>query len=91
MLTLKRVNKMGQSYTLVEGFGPEIQTEVRVDNKKMVMPYDIHLFDQGWYQWMKGELVQRAFPFLTAGEREFLMTGITPEEWAEMWKEKDGQ
>lgn len=28
-------------------------------------------------------LVQVAFPYLSAEDREFLMTGITPEEWAE--------
>jgi len=28
-----------------------------------------------------GELVQRAFPNLSAPEREFLLTGITPDEW----------
>jgi len=26
-------------------------------------------------------LVQNAFPHLNADEREFLMTGVTPEEW----------
>jgi len=32
-----------------------------------------------------GELIQNALPsHLTADEREFLMTGITPEEWADM-------
>jgi hypothetical protein len=29
----------------------------------------------------KGALVQRAFPHLSAEEREFLLTGITPAEW----------
>jgi hypothetical protein len=35
--------------------------------------------------WMRGEdprLLQDAFPLLTDEEREFLKTGITPEEWA---------
>ena len=31
--------------------------------------------------WKGGELIQRAMPNLTPDEREFLMTGITPEEW----------
>ena len=31
-----------------------------------------------------GELIQNAMPNLTANEREFLMTGITPEEWADI-------
>lgn len=41
--------------------------------------------------WLRsGELVQRAFPDLTADQREFLLTGITPAEWDEhMGKEDD--
>ena len=31
--------------------------------------------------WQNGMLIQRAFPYLTPDEREFLMTGITKEEW----------
>lgn len=30
-----------------------------------------------------GELIQNAFPNLTADEREFLMTGITPDSWTD--------
>lgn len=33
--------------------------------------------------WRKGTLIQNAMPHLSAGEREFLMTGITPKEWEE--------
>lgn len=29
-----------------------------------------------------GQMIQRAFPNLSAEEREFLLTGITPEEWS---------
>lgn len=32
--------------------------------------------------WIEGELIQNAFPsHITAGEREFIKTGITPSEW----------
>ena len=31
-----------------------------------------------------GVLMQDAFPFLDAEQREFLMTGMTPSNWAEM-------
>lgn len=32
-------------------------------------------------RWRKGELIQNAMPNLTADQREFIMTGITKEEW----------
>ena len=34
--------------------------------------------------WEQGELVQNAMPNLSADEREFIMSGITPTEWDEM-------
>jgi hypothetical protein len=33
------------------------------------------------FSWVDGELIQDAMPQLSAEEREFLMTGITPAEW----------
>jgi len=39
-------------------------------------------FDSKDYEaWENGQLIQKAMPYLTPDEREFLMTGITPEEW----------
>jgi hypothetical protein len=90
MLALNRVNpRNGQPYTLVEVFSDTPQTEVRTGGKKMIMNHSIHLFNQGWYHWMNGELVQRAFPFLSNAEREFLITGLTPEEWDELMREEE--
>jgi hypothetical protein len=34
--------------------------------------------------WMEDAPIQDVMPNLTASEREFLMTGITPAEWGEM-------
>lgn len=34
-----------------------------------------------------GALIQNAFPYLTAGEREFLLTGTPPDVWDEMFKD----
>ena len=31
--------------------------------------------------WEDGELIQNAMPSLTPDQREFIMTGVTPEEW----------
>ena len=31
--------------------------------------------------WESGTLIQNAMPHLTPDEREFIMTGITPNEW----------
>ena len=36
-----------------------------------------------------GALIQVAFPSLTADQREYILTGITKEEWDELFKETD--
>lgn len=37
--------------------------------------------------WNGGQLIQNAMPDLTPDEREFIMTGVTSEEWEEEFKE----
>ena len=51
--------------------GKSHEMEIDVINKEIAL-------------WMEGALIQDAMPNLTASEREFLMTGITPNEWGEM-------
>tara|TARA_R110002126_G_scaffold103209_1_gene236131 strand:+ start:106 stop:300 length:195 start_codon:yes stop_codon:yes gene_type:complete len=47
------------------------EMEIDVTNKEIAL-------------WMEGSLIQDVMPNLTANEREFLMTGITPAEWDEV-------
>jgi hypothetical protein len=43
-------------------------------------------FTLGLQKWLKREgLIQDIFPTLDADHREFIQTGITPSEWAEMF------
>jgi len=35
-------------------------------------------------RWEGGALIQDVFPHLTPSEREFLISGVTPEEWGQM-------
>jgi hypothetical protein len=51
----------------------------------MDLPVTWEQFDK----WESGALIQEAFPHLTAGEREFILTGITPEEWKEVFGDED--
>ena len=39
--------------------------------------------------WQRGTLIQEAMPNVSADDREFIMTGITPEEWAETFSEDE--
>ena len=44
---------------------------------------EINVTPEQIYAYNNGALIQRAFPHLTPGEREFIKTGITDEEWDE--------
>jgi hypothetical protein len=35
--------------------------------------------------WNSGELIQRAMPDLSADDREFILTGILPHQWDELF------
>jgi len=39
-------------------------------------------------KWVAGMLIQDAMPNVSVDEREFIKTGITPEEWAETFGEE---
>lgn len=41
------------------------------------------VFAEAMEAWHSGVYIQDAFPFLDAGEREFLKTGIAPQEWTD--------
>lgn len=42
---------------------------------------DIPVTQEQLNRWQAGELIQNAMPNLTPDQREFLMTGVTKEEW----------
>ena len=44
--------------------------------------------EEQYTAWEQGTLVQVAMPHLSPDEREFVMTGITPTEWAETFGEE---
>jgi hypothetical protein len=51
---------------------------------------DIPVTHEQLYEWQqRGAMIQNAMPNLTAAQREFLMTGVTEEEWKEMWGKGD--
>jgi len=48
---------------------------------KMLMGIDFKAFITAYDKWVGGYCIQDAFPNLSADEREFIKTGITPDEW----------
>jgi uncharacterized NAD-dependent epimerase/dehydratase family protein len=50
---------------------------------------EVDVTDSQLREWESGVVIQRAMPELSADMREFLITGITPEEWKEHMEEED--
>jgi hypothetical protein len=48
---------------------------------QMEIPMSVLEFSKREILWQTGMLIQDAFPMLDADQREFIKTGITPEEW----------
>lgn len=48
------------------------------------LPYSEEEFRKREKQWIDGMYIQDAFPECTDDQREFIMTGITEEEWKDL-------
>lgn len=46
---------------------------------------EIPITQEQFNAWMLGDLIQDAIPELTPDQREFLISGVTPDEWEEMY------
>ena len=55
----------------------------------MELPLTHREYDRGITKWEDGALIQVAFPTLTAEQREFVKTGITPEMWTKIFGEDE--
>lgn len=84
-MIIKRTNMMGLPYTIEDM--PDDTCKITTCKKSIIVKTDSGVISQSWYDWqMRGNYIQNAFPYLSADEREFILTGITPEEWAEIFK-----
>jgi hypothetical protein len=50
---------------------------------------DINVTQEQIALWENGTLIPDAMPNLSADEREFIKTGVTPSEWSEFFGEED--
>jgi hypothetical protein len=49
---------------------------------------DIDVTEEEYDRWHSGMLIQRAMPHLSDVDREFIMSGVTEEEWNAEMKEE---
>lgn len=55
----------------------------------MLLPMGVDEYYARKARWQAGELIQGAFDNLNADQREFIRSGITKEEWTEMFGKED--
>ena len=83
MFNAKVVDILGKAgnvdVTVKPAFGGEYVT--------MTLPMTAADFFGCFNEWQAGKLIQDAFPMLNADQREFLMTGLTPEQWDKLYDE----
>lgn len=48
---------------------------------------DLPITVEQYERWLGGEFVQDVFPHLNADQREFILTGITAQEWDNLFQE----
>jgi hypothetical protein len=54
-----------------------------------VRTLNLDVTNQQLQRWRAGELIQNVMPKLTPSEREFIITGVTDEEWEDSMREED--
>ena len=50
---------------------------------------ELNIDQYGYDAWKKGALIQDVFPNLTVDEREFILSGLLPNEWEELFSEDE--
>ncbi len=82
----KFYNRLGHEYTV---FYDRVTNICGVYNKQMESNMDFHCdldtFQHAVMEWKSGTKIQDVMPNFSADQREFLMTGISPEEWEDLF------
>lgn len=60
-----------------------VQRISKLTGKTHSFPIPLSKSEFEWREmsWIQGTLIQNAFPMLTNDQREYIMSGITPNEW----------
>lgn len=89
-MKLTRIGKFGQTYSLESICGEPNKTKITYKEKSIIVDYSLQEISQRLYLWQQaGQVIQVAFSNLSDSEREFILTGITPEKWNEIFSEEE--
>lgn len=52
-------------------------------------PYSVVVNERDYKNWLNGTLIQKAMPYLSKEDREFLVSGTSPEGWTKIFGEDE--
>jgi len=85
------INKPQQSLGILfkrnEGVTMLIEKQSLFSGKTHIM--DLPVTQEQIARWEEGAFIQDVMPELSDSEREFLISGMTDEEWTECWGEEE--
>ena len=67
----------------------ENETQLTRGDATIIVHYSQDLIFEGIDKFRSGEGIMQSFPFFTEDEREFLITGLLPEEWNALVSDED--
>src|SRR4030042_6957512 len=89
MQVIKR-SRSGLSFVVSSTCEHSNKTSIRLqdDTRSIEVDMPLQAFLKAWNEWQTGgKFIQDAFATLSHNEREFFMTGMTPEEWDDLFHE----
>lgn len=89
-MTIYRISPRGLQFNITEN-GNQCIIALIGSEKSITVDAKLEVISAAWYQWqMNRKHIQEAFRNLKPSEREFLLTGITPEEWLKIFPPEHG-
>lgn len=77
-----RENRLGMKYLIREVSRKEIVIQLKGTDKAILVNNFMQVILAGWYKWqVLDQRIQEAFAFLNDDEREFILSGLMPDEW----------
>lgn len=84
----QRENRLGMKYLIREVSHKEVVIQLKGTEKAIVVKVPTQVVLAAWYKWqILDQYIQDAFAFLNEDEREFILSGLMPGEWEQIFGE----
>jgi len=78
----QRENRLGMKYLIREVGHREIVIQLKGTEKGILVKVPMQVVLASWYKWqVLDQRIQEAFTCMNDDEREFILSGLLPDEW----------